>query len=30
VQLVESTAPNPKITVPGDLAYLEMLLRKGL
>ena len=27
VELVASTAPNPKITVPGDLAYLELLLR---
>jgi len=28
VQLVESTAPNPKITAPSDLGYVEMLLRK--
>ena len=28
VQLVESAAPNPKITVPGDVAYLEALLRQ--
>ena len=27
VRLVESTAPNPKITVPGDVALLELLLR---
>ena len=27
VQLVESTAPNPKVTVPADLAYVGMLLR---
>jgi 2-C-methyl-D-erythritol 4-phosphate cytidylyltransferase len=28
VRLVESAAPNPKITVPGDLPYVEMLLRQ--
>ncbi|MEY2408285.1 MAG: 2-C-methyl-D-erythritol 4-phosphate cytidylyltransferase [Verrucomicrobiota bacterium] len=27
VQLVESLAPNPKVTVPADLAYVGMLLR---
>jgi 2-C-methyl-D-erythritol 4-phosphate cytidylyltransferase len=27
VRLVESTTPNPKITVPADRRYLEMLLR---
>jgi len=27
VQLVESAAPNPKVTVPADLAYVGMLLR---
>jgi 2-C-methyl-D-erythritol 4-phosphate cytidylyltransferase len=27
VKLVESAAPNPKITVPADLPYIEMLLR---
>jgi 2-C-methyl-D-erythritol 4-phosphate cytidylyltransferase len=28
VRLVESAEPNPKITVPGDVAYVEGLLRK--
>jgi 2-C-methyl-D-erythritol 4-phosphate cytidylyltransferase len=27
VQLVASTAPNPKVTVPGDLPFIETLLR---
>jgi len=27
VRLVETTAPNPKVTVPADLAYVGMLLR---
>ncbi|MBI3417799.1 MAG: 2-C-methyl-D-erythritol 4-phosphate cytidylyltransferase [Verrucomicrobia bacterium] len=27
VKLIESTAPNPKVTVPADLAYVELLLR---
>jgi len=27
VRLVESAAPNPKVTVPADLAYVGMLLR---
>ncbi len=27
VQLVESVAPNPKVTLPADLAYVGMLLR---
>lgn len=27
VRLVESRVPNPKITTPADLAYLELLLR---
>ncbi len=27
VQLVESVWPNPKVTVPGDLAWIEELLR---
>jgi 2-C-methyl-D-erythritol 4-phosphate cytidylyltransferase len=27
VQLVASTAPNPKVTVPGDLPFIEALLR---
>ena len=29
VRLVSSIAPNPKVTVPGDLPFLEVLLRKG-
>ena len=29
VRLVESATPNPKITVPGDLPYLELLLRQA-
>jgi 2-C-methyl-D-erythritol 4-phosphate cytidylyltransferase len=29
VRLVESLSPNPKVTVPGDLPYVEMLLRRG-
>jgi len=28
VELIGSTAPNPKVTVPGDLPYLELLLRE--
>jgi 2-C-methyl-D-erythritol 4-phosphate cytidylyltransferase len=27
VRLVECTRPNPKVTVPVDLPYLELLLR---
>jgi len=27
VRLVESAAPNPKVTVPGDLPYIDLLLR---
>jgi 2-C-methyl-D-erythritol 4-phosphate cytidylyltransferase len=27
VQLVKSTAPNPKVTVPADLPFIENLLR---
>src|SRR5438477_295835 len=27
VQLVESSKPNPKVTVPADLSYIELLLR---
>ena len=27
VRLVSSNAPNPKVTVPGDLPFIEMLLR---
>lgn len=29
VTLVESAAPNPKVTTPGDLPYLEWLLQRG-
>ena len=29
VQLVVSSQPNPKITRPEDLPYLEMLMRRG-
>ena len=29
VRLVSSIAPNPKVTVPGDLAYIETLLKTG-
>jgi hypothetical protein len=25
---VKSTAPNPKVTVPADLPFIESLLRK--
>jgi len=27
VRLVTSATPNPKVTVPGDLLYIETLLR---
>ena len=27
VQLVRGTSPNPKVTVPADLPYVELLLR---
>jgi 2-C-methyl-D-erythritol 4-phosphate cytidylyltransferase len=27
VRLVESVKPNPKVTVPADLHYIELLLR---
>jgi 2-C-methyl-D-erythritol 4-phosphate cytidylyltransferase len=30
VRLVEATMPNPKVTVPGDLACVELLLRSGV
>ena len=30
VRLVKSTSPNPKVTVPGDLPFIESLLRQGL
>jgi 2-C-methyl-D-erythritol 4-phosphate cytidylyltransferase len=29
VELVESLDPNPKVTVPGDLAWVEWLLGRG-
>jgi 2-C-methyl-D-erythritol 4-phosphate cytidylyltransferase len=29
VKLVPSTQPNPKVTVPADLAYIELLLRES-
>ncbi len=29
VRLVASTEPNPKVTVPSDVPYVEMLLRQG-
>ena len=29
VKLVESAVPNPKVTRPGDLAYIEVLLRQN-
>src|SRR5258708_5511943 len=29
VKLVESGAPNPKVTVPADLPYIELLLRSA-
>jgi len=29
VRLVSMLAPNPKVTVPGDLPFIESLLRKG-
>ncbi len=29
VKLVESAAPNPKVTVPADLPYIELLLRSA-
>ena len=29
VQLVPGATPNPKVTVPGDLPYIESLLRQG-
>jgi 2-C-methyl-D-erythritol 4-phosphate cytidylyltransferase len=28
VQLVASPAPNPKVTLPGDLPLIELLLRQ--
>jgi 2-C-methyl-D-erythritol 4-phosphate cytidylyltransferase len=29
VRLVESTTPNPKVTLPGDLTLIEILLQRG-
>ncbi len=29
VELVEGTAPNPKVTTPADLPYIEWLMRGG-
>ena len=29
VELVDSTAPNPKVTAPSDLPYIDLLLRQG-
>jgi 2-C-methyl-D-erythritol 4-phosphate cytidylyltransferase len=29
VRLIESTTPNPKVTVPADLPYIELLLRSA-
>jgi len=29
VRLVSSIAPNPKVTVPGDLVFVEALLKQG-
>lgn len=29
VHLVEAPAPNPKVTVPSDLPYIELILRTG-
>jgi 2-C-methyl-D-erythritol 4-phosphate cytidylyltransferase len=29
VKLVENPAPNPKVTRPPDLTYIEILLRKA-
>jgi 2-C-methyl-D-erythritol 4-phosphate cytidylyltransferase len=29
VRLVESVSPNPKVTVPADLAYIELLLKSA-
>jgi 2-C-methyl-D-erythritol 4-phosphate cytidylyltransferase len=29
VRLVSGTAPNPKVTVPADLAYIELLLKQA-
>jgi 2-C-methyl-D-erythritol 4-phosphate cytidylyltransferase len=29
IALLENTSPNPKLTTPGDLAYLEFLLARA-
>ncbi len=29
VELVDSAAPNPKVTAPSDLPYIDLLLRQG-
>ena len=29
VRLVPGTVPNPKVTLPADLAYIELLLKRG-
>ena len=29
IALLENTTPNPKLTTPGDLAYLEFLLARA-
>jgi len=29
VKLIESESPNPKVTVPGDLPYIEALLKRN-
>jgi 2-C-methyl-D-erythritol 4-phosphate cytidylyltransferase len=29
VKLVASVTPNPKVTVPADLPYIELLLKRG-
>jgi hypothetical protein len=29
VKLVESLEPNPKVTLPSDLPYLELILKQG-
>ena len=29
VELIDSTAPNPKVTAPSDLPYIDLLLRQG-
>jgi 2-C-methyl-D-erythritol 4-phosphate cytidylyltransferase len=29
VELVESTRPNPKVTVPSDLPMIELLLKSA-